>query len=88
MRPRRGSGDTPLPGPPPCEAHATLQYRRDSRLLVVRSGGAQAKAGASTVLTYYTVEGEAAKLRLLSSRSTAEPAGGRCALSAHASLTH
>ena len=66
----------PLPDPAPCETRASLQYRRDSRLLIVRSGGKGGK-GAATV-TYYTVDGEPAALKAIASRALAEPGPAHC----------
>jgi hypothetical protein len=68
----------PLPDAPPCEARATLQYRRDSRLLIVRSGAPKGARGTTTV-TYYTVEGDTAELRVVASRVQPEAPGGHCA---------
>ncbi len=75
---RYPSALNPLPEPPPCEARATLQYRRDSRLLIVRSATPKGARGTAT-LTYYTVEGDTPELRVVASRLQGETAGGRCA---------
>ena len=69
----------PLPEPPACETRAVLQYRRDSRLLIVRSAMPKDASG-NTLMHYYTVDGDGAQLRLISSRTSAEPAATpRCA---------
>ena len=75
---RYPSALNPLPEAPPCEARATLQYRRDSRLLIVRSATPKSTRSTATV-TYYTVEGDIAELRVVASRVQAEAASGHCA---------
>ena len=75
---RYPSALNPLPEAPPCEARATLQYRRDSRLLIVRSATPKSTRSTATV-TYYTVEGDIAELRVVASRVQTEAASGHCA---------
>ena len=68
----------PLPDAPACESRASLQYRRDSRLLIVRSAGP--KAAAATQAHYYTVEGDNAELRLVTTRTGSDvPGPAHCA---------
>ncbi len=74
----------PLPEPPACEAHALLQYRRDSRLLIIKSAQPKDPAGA-TMLHYYTVDGDGAELRLVTTQTNLDPTGApRCAPSERA----
>lgn len=74
---RYPSALNPLPDAPPCEPRAMLQYRRDSRLLIVRSAAPKGARGTTTV-TYYTVEGDTPELRVVASRVQPEAAGSHC----------
>lgn len=65
----------PLPEPPACEARAVLQYRRDSRLMIVTSAGARAAAGGTT-MRYYTYDGDSGELRLVANLPGPESSGG------------
>lgn len=57
----------PLPDAPPCETHAVLQYRRDSRLLIVRSAAAKGP-GPGAQMHYYVVDVDSGELRSIASR--------------------
>ena len=59
----------PLPPPPACEPRTALTYRRDSRLLIVRSTG----TGGAAETRYYTAEGDGGELKLVTSRPGDEP---------------
>ncbi len=64
----------PLPEPPTCESRPVLQYRRDSRLLVVTSAAGKGGA-AGTLVHYYTYEAGRADLNVVATRPGSEPAG-------------